>query len=153
MSVNLDYYRWRNDDGVKRILDWIGDIWMICGWCHPFRYHPQIIHISSKYHPHIQISSTYHPHFIHISSRYYPDITHISSKYQPHIISDIIHISSRYHPHIIHISSRYQPHIIRLSPRYRPNITRSIFFTTPQHGKKWVLTLIWHDYCQWKLHF
>ena len=75
MSVNLDCYKWRNDDGVnlwRRILDWIGDIWMICGW-----YHPDITNISSRYHPHIiQISPTYHP-----------DITHISSKYHPHIIS------------------------------------------------------------------
>ena len=47
MSVNLDYYRRRNDDGVKKDtgLDWwylhdmwiicewyLDDIWIICGW-------------------------------------------------------------------------------------------------------------------------
>ena len=31
MNVNLDYYRWRNNDRVnlwRRILDWVGLIWI-----------------------------------------------------------------------------------------------------------------------------
>ena len=87
----------------RRILDWIGDIWMICGWYHlwyvgditwmicgwyhlddmwlisPGWYVGAIIYkIPSRYHAHIiQISPTYHPNITQISSRYHPYITHI----------------------------------------------------------------------------
>ena len=147
MSVNLDYYRWRNDDGVnlwRRMLDWIGDIWMICGW-----FHLDITHIS-RYHPHIyQISPTYHPDIIHISPTYHPDITHISSIYHPHILqishgqyflqppnlvksqvlTQIWHDYCRknstlksHHPDITQISSKYHPEIIQKSSRNHPEI-------------------------------
>ena len=150
MSVNLDYYRWRNDDGVnlwRRMLDWIGDIWMICGW-----FHLDITHIS-RYHPHIyQISPTYHPDIIHISPTYHPDITHISSIYHPHILqishgqyflqppnlvksqvlTQIWHDYCRknstlksHHPDITQISSKYHLEIIQKSSRNHQEVIKN----------------------------
>ena len=103
------------DDGVnlwRRILDWIGYIWMMCGW-----YHIDIIQISPTYHPHfIQILSRYHSHIIQISATYHADIIHISSRYHPHINPHIIQISPTYHPDITHISSKYHPVNIFYNP-------------------------------------
>ena len=142
--------------GWRRILYWIGDIWMICVW-----YHLDDIWIicgwylddmwvisggnvddmwmvcgwymwvisTGWYNPHIiEISPTYHPHIVQISSTYHQNI---SSTFHP----DIIHISSTNYPDITHILSKYH----YLHP---PNLVKSQ-----------VLTLIWDDYCWWKLHF
>ena len=43
-----------------------------------------------------------------------------------------------------HISPKYHPNIIQISSKYHPDINLV---------KTWVLTQIWHDYFQWKLHF
>ena len=77
-----------------------------------FLYHLNIIQISPKIHPDItHISSRYHPHII--------QITHISSRYHPNIIQ----ISPTYHPDITQISPKYHPKFIQISPKYHPDIT------------------------------
>ena len=118
----------------RRILDWIGDIWVICGWYHSDITHAHIIQISPTYHPdiihisptHIQISPTYHPNIIHI--------TQISSKYPPvdifyntptkwkdmaRLFQKKLHFEIRLKLHFS--SSRYYSNIIQISSRNHPN--------------------------------
>ena len=119
-------------------------------WVISSRYHLNITHISSTFHPGIiQISPM---HNIQISSTYYPDITHISSKYHQHIVqispgqyflkpSNLVKsrvltpymarllpvktplLNSMKTPLlIIQILPNYHPEIIQKSSRYHPEI-------------------------------
>jgi len=151
--------------GWRRILDWIGDIWMICRWYHL----DAITHISSRYHPHIvQISyfttpqlckkSSFNPYILRLLPMKTPLLNSIKTplliiqilpKYHPEIIQK----SSRNHPEIIQKSSRYHPDIIQKSSRYHPDI---IQISSRNHSdiilvKSQVLILVRHDYNRWKL--
>ena len=132
--------------GWRRILDWIGDIWMICGW-----YHLDAIthHISSRYHPHIvQISyfttpqlcekSSYNPYMARLLPMKTPLLNSIKT---PHLIVQIL---PKYHPEIIQKLSKNHPDIIQIPSRNHPGIILV---------KSRVLILVWQDYSRWKLNF
>ena len=147
----------------RRILKWIGDIWMICGW-----YHLDIIQISPTYYPNItNISSIYYPHIIQISPTFtfHPNIIHISPTYRPNITRSIFFTSpqldekSSFNPNMARLLQKKTPLwnliktpllIIQILPKYRPNIKNkpeiiqsTSIFKTPNLVKSRVFIYIW----------
>ena len=141
MSVNLDYYRRRNDDGVKKDtgLDWwylhdmwiicewyLDDIWIICGWyvddmwmiCGWYVGDMWLIcgwYVDDMWANIWIICGWYRVDDMWVISGWnMGDMWMICGWYLDDMwviwnVDDIWTISFRYHPHIIHISSRYHP--------------------------------------------